>query len=209
MRDWQLKGLVDYQAAVCVNLSGKQFAQPGMLEQVRDTLNETGLRGECLELEITESVIMENADAACETMLQLRALGVSLSMDDFGTGYSSLSYLHRFPISALKIDRSFIGNDDNSGIVGTIITLADKLGMEVIAEGVETAAQVAYLKDLGCEFGQGYWLARPGDSAAIELLLQKDAHQTGLKASLPLASFDPSRPIVGSDIELVPLEVVC
>lgn len=97
---------------------------------------------------------MENADAACETLRQLRALGVSLSIDDFGTGYSSLSYLHLFPITALKIDRSFIG-DDNSGIVGTIITLADKLGMEVIAEGVETA-QVAYLKDLGCEFGQGY-----------------------------------------------------
>ncbi len=211
MRDWQLKGLVDDQAAVCVNLSGKQFAQPGLLEQVKETLNETGLRGPCLELEITESVIMENADAACETLRELRALGVNLSIDDFGTGYSSLSYLHRFPISALKIDRSFISNDDNPGIVGTIITLADKLGMEVIAEGVETAAQVAYLKDLGCEFGQGYWLARPADSAAIELLLQKDVYRMDGDASLPIASYDSyrSNAEASSSMELVPLEVVC
>ena len=209
MRDWQINGLVDQQAAVCVNLSGKQFAQPGMLEHVKQTLHETGLRGQCLELEITESVIMENADAACETLRQLRALGVSLSIDDFGTGYSSLSYLHRFPITALKIDRSFIGNDDNSGIVGTIIALADKLGMEVIAEGVETAAQVTYLKDLGCEFGQGYWLACPEDAAAIESLLKKAAHQTELKPARPFVNFDSCPPIAGSDVEIVPFEVVC
>lgn len=119
--------------------------------------------------------------------------------------------MHRFPISALKIDRSFIGNDDNTGIVGTIITLADKLGMEVIAEGVETAAQVDYLKALGCKFGQGYWLARPADSAAIESLLRKDGHQIPGTTSLPNAGYDSYRPIVesNSDIDLVPLEVVC
>lgn len=208
MRDWQLKGLVDDAAAVSVNLSCKQFVQPGLLEQVKEVLKETGLRGQCLELEITESVIMENADAACQTLRELRALGVSLSIDDFGTGYSSLSYLHRFPISTLKIDRSFIGNDDNSGIVGTIITLADKLGMEVVAEGVETAAQVSYLKDLGCEFGQGYWLARPADSAAIELLLQEGMYRADSDGTLTRESPDTHYSIIGSD-DLIPLEVVC
>ncbi|MGI8735537.1 MAG: putative bifunctional diguanylate cyclase/phosphodiesterase [Pyrinomonadaceae bacterium] len=208
MRDWQLKGLVDDAAAVSVNLSCKQFVQPGLLEQVKEVLKETGLRGQCLELEITESVIMENADAACQTLRELRALGVSLSIDDFGTGYSSLSYLHRFPISTLKIDRSFIGNDENSGIVGTIITLADKLGMEVVAEGVETAAQVSYLKDLGCEFGQGYWLARPADSAAIELLLQEGVYRGDSDGTLTRESSDTHYSIIGSD-DLIPLEVVC
>ena len=209
MRDWQLKGIVDEDASVSVNLSCKQFAQPGLLEQVKEILNETGLPGPCLELEITESVIMENADAACETLRELRALGVGLSIDDFGTGYSSLSYLHRFPITALKIDRSFIANDDHSGIVGTIITLADKLGVEVVAEGIETAAQGAYLKDLGCEFGQGYWLARPADSAAIELLLQKDAYQPEKNTWLPMAGYNSEYLIVESDVDQFQLEGVC
>ena len=208
MRDWQVRGLVDDRAAVSVNLSGKQFAQPGMLEQVKDTLNKTGLPGHCLELEITESVIMENADAACETLRQLRALGVSLSIDNFGTGYSSLSYLHRFPISTLKIDRSFIATDDNSGIVATIVTLADKLGMEVVAEGVETAAQVAHLKNLGCEFGQGYWFARPADAGAIELMLQKGVYRADGDATLPGESSETHYAIAEWD-DLIPVETVC
>ena len=109
---------------------------------------------------------------------QLRALGVQLSIDDFGTGYSSLSYLHRFPLNNLKIDRSFVSRmttaDDNSEIVGTIATLARNLGMEVIAEGIETEEQHQQLKTLGCEYGQGYLFSRPVDSDGVAHLLMKD-----------------------------------
>ncbi|CAN5665046.1 hypothetical protein BH18ACI4_BH18ACI4_06780 [soil metagenome] len=214
MRHWQLLGLVDQSAAVSVNLSCKQFGQAGLLEQVAEVLDETGLRAQCLEFEITESVVMENADTACSTLRELRALGVRLSIDDFGTGYSSLSYLHRFPITTLKIDRSFVGpqseNDYNYGIVGTIITLADNLGVEVVAEGVETVTQLAQLKALGCEFGQGYWFARPADPAAIELLLHKGRYPTGGRATqLLLETGERNCVIAGSHVDLIPLEAVC
>jgi len=210
MRHWQLQGLVNQSATVSVNLSCKQFVQAGLLEQVKEVLDETGLLAQCLELEITESVVMENADTACSTLRELRALGVRLSIDDFGTGYSSLSYLHRFPITTLKIDRSFIGhpsqNDFNCGIVGTIITLADNLGVQVVAEGVETAAQVAQLKALGCEFGQGYWFGRPAHPAAIELLLQKGVYQTNGNAVWPpLETCERNCAVVGSRVGLIPL----
>jgi EAL domain-containing protein (putative c-di-GMP-specific phosphodiesterase class I) len=126
-------------------------------------------------LEITESVVMENAETAAAMLVQLRTLGVQLSIDDFGTGYSSLSYLHRFPVSTLKIDRSFIGRmgagDENAEIVRTIITLANNLGMQVIAEGVETEAQLAHLRALNCAYAQGYLFSRPVDGARAAALL--------------------------------------
>jgi EAL domain-containing protein (putative c-di-GMP-specific phosphodiesterase class I) len=131
-----------------------------------------------LKLEITESVVMGNTETATMMFKQLRALGVQLSIDDFGTGYSSLSYLHRFPLNYLKIDRSFVDrmtSDGDDAIVKTIATLARNLGMEVIAEGIETEEQHKLLKDLGCEYGQGYLFSRPVNHEAAYRLLEKEA----------------------------------
>jgi EAL domain-containing protein (putative c-di-GMP-specific phosphodiesterase class I) len=158
-----------------VNLSGRQFAQADLLERITRILAETRLDPRCLQLEITESVVMDNAKAIISLMGELRALGLELAIDDFGTGYSSLSYLHRFPIDTLKIDRSFVtqmtDNSENAEIVRTIVTLARSLDMEVVAEGVETADQLRQLSDLGCDYGQGYLFSRPvGAGQAAELL---------------------------------------
>ena len=168
-----------------VNLSGKQLTQTDLIEQIQNTLRQTGLNPTCLRLEITESVVMDNAELATNTLLQLRKLGVHLSIDDFGTGYSSLSYLHRFPVNTLKIDRSFIGRmangDENSEIVRTICTLANNLGMEVVAEGVETREQLEQLRSLKCEYGQGFFFSRPLDAEdATALLLNNPSNQNYL-----------------------------
>jgi EAL domain-containing protein (putative c-di-GMP-specific phosphodiesterase class I) len=123
---------------------------------------------------------MDNAEAAAQMLKRLRALGVQLSIDDFGTGYSSLSYLHRFPVNYLKIDRSFVmrmTTDNDNAIVKTISTLAHNLGMEVIAEGVETEEQCRQLKALGCEYGQGYLFSRPVNAEAALRLLAADSQR--------------------------------
>ncbi len=148
-----------------VNLSGKQFAQEDLFEQIVAVLEKTQFPAHCLKLEITESVIMDNAEAAVKILKRFKALGVRIAIDDFGTGYSSLSYLHRFPVDVLKVDRSFVNrmylDGENLEIVRTIITLAHTLKMEVIAEGVETQAEAAVLERMGCEFAQGFYFARP------------------------------------------------
>jgi EAL domain-containing protein (putative c-di-GMP-specific phosphodiesterase class I) len=158
-------------------LSAKQFAQPDLIGQVKKVLEDTGLGAEHVKLEITESVVMKNAEIATELLMQLCALGVHLSIDDFGTGYSSLSYLHRFPVTTLKIDRSFIGRmghgGENSEIVRTINTLAHNLGMEVIAEGVETVEQLEQLKSMNCALGQGYLFSRPLDANMARAFIQE------------------------------------
>ena len=163
------------QLTIAVNLSGRQFAQPDLIEQIKQVLDETGLDGQYLKLEITESVVMEDGESAVTMLSQLRDLGIHLCIDDFGTGYSSLSYLHRFPINTLKIDRSFVSrmgvDGDNSEIVRAIVMLAHSLGMDVVAEGVETSHHLAQLRLLGCEFGQGYFFSRPVDSEAATALL--------------------------------------
>jgi diguanylate cyclase (GGDEF)-like protein/PAS domain S-box-containing protein len=174
-RLWQEQFPAHPPLSISVNLSAKQFTQPDLIEQVERVLRETGLDPGSLKLEITESAVMENSGTAVEMLKRLRAVGVELSIDDFGTGYSSLSYLHRFPVSTLKIDRSFVSrmtdNDENAEFVRTIITLARTLGMQVVAEGVETQAQLARLKALGCERGQGFYFSRPmGREAAEEFL---------------------------------------
>jgi EAL domain-containing protein (putative c-di-GMP-specific phosphodiesterase class I) len=178
MRKWQL-ALGREALTMSVNLSGKQLTQTNLIQQVQNTLAETGLNPTCLRLEITESVVMENAELATNTLIQLRKLGVQLSIDDFGTGYSSLSYLHRFPVNTLKIDRSFIGRmakgDENSEIVRTICTLANNLGMEVVAEGVETHEQLELLRSLKCEYGQGYLFSKPVDAEKATALIIDDA----------------------------------
>jgi EAL domain-containing protein (putative c-di-GMP-specific phosphodiesterase class I) len=162
---------------VAVNLSAKQFAQKDLVNQVKEILRETGLEPRHLKLEITETVVMENAEVARNMLSQLCALGVQLSIDDFGTGYSSLSYLHKFPVTALKIDRSFIGrmgqNGENCEVVKTINTLAHNLGMSVVAEGIETEDQLLQLKAMGCDHGQGYIYSRPLMAEAAKLFVQE------------------------------------
>lgn len=147
-----------------VNLSSKQFTHFQFLDQIVQILDETAIEPNSLQLEIIESVVMENVELAAQKLSQLRVLGVGLSIDDFGTGYSSLSYLHRLPIDTLKIDRSFVSNIDNNKenreIVRTIIMLARNLNMEVIAEGIEKDEQVERLRELRCSFGQGYLFSR-------------------------------------------------
>jgi len=140
-------------------------------------LKETGLDPKCLRLEITESHVMENSEKAIVMMNCLRALDIELNLDDFGTGYSSLSYLHRLPVNYLKIDRSFVmrmtDSEENGEIVSTIIKLAQNLKLKVVAEGIETAAQLAHLKSLNCEYGQGYFFAKPMEAETAEMFIDK------------------------------------
>ena len=157
-----------------INLSSKQLMQPDMVEVIVRVLGDTGLEPSCLRLELTESVLMDNADSAVAKLSQLRKLGVQVYIDDFGTGYSSLSYLQRLPVDTLKIDRTFISQlglqAESVEIVSAIITLARNLGMSVAAEGVETAEQAEGLKALDCEYGQGYYFYRPLDGDSVEAL---------------------------------------
>lgn len=151
--------------AVGVNLSCRQFAQPGLVENICGILDETAFSSELLRLEITESVFFEYPERAVEMLNRLRSMGVGIHIDDFGTGYSNLSYLVKLPISTLKIDRSFVSVVDDDGsndkIVEAIVELAKNLGLKVIAEGIETEGQLAWLRELNCEGGQGYYLAKP------------------------------------------------
>ena len=166
--------------SLSVNLSARQVAQSDLLDRIKEALAISKLNPHHLKLEITESVVMENAEAAALMFKQLRSLGVQLSIDDFGTGYSSLSYLHRFPLNYLKIDRSFVSRlttDNDNAIVRTISTLARNLGMEVIAEGIETEEQYQQLKMLGCEYGQGYLFSQPVNNEGVLHLLAQDAHR--------------------------------
>ncbi|MBV8883219.1 MAG: EAL domain-containing protein [Chroococcidiopsidaceae cyanobacterium CP_BM_RX_35] len=175
MRRWQLQLSTTPLLTISLNLSTKQFTQLNLINQINQALQETGLDASNLRLELTEGAIMDGAESAAATLAQLRELGVQLSIDDFGTGYSSLGRLYRFPINELKIDGSFVsqlGIDEvSSEIVETIVTLAHKLGMDVTAEGVETAEQLAQLRALKCEYGQGYFFSQPLDSEAAEALM--------------------------------------
>jgi EAL domain-containing protein (putative c-di-GMP-specific phosphodiesterase class I) len=177
VRQWQIDSPSHRSLSLSVNLSARQVAQPDLLNRIKEALDHSKLNPHCLKLEITESVVMENAEAAAQMFKQLRSLGVQLSIDDFGTGYSSLSYLHRFPLNYLKIDRSFVTRltTDDNAIVRTISTLARNLGMEVIAEGIETEEQFQQLKMLGCEYGQGYLFSRPVANESVEHLLAQDS----------------------------------
>lgn len=175
LKRWQEKFPMDESLYMTVNLSAKQFGQPDLIDQVSRILVETGVDPNCLKLEITESVLMDDFDSAAAMLFQLRALGVRLSIDDFGTGYSSLTYLHRFPIDTLKIDRSFVDvlDKDNVEIVRTILSLAENLGMDVVAEGVETQEQMALLRNLSCQSAQGYFFSKPMDIAAAEKMISE------------------------------------
>lgn len=175
LQAWQMRFGDHAPGKISVNLSVKQFLQPNLVLQIVDILRKTSLSADRLMLEITESVIMENGNQAAAVLSQLQGLGIGLSIDDFGTGYSSLGRLHQFPISMLKIDRSFISGmgalSVDSEITEAIVTLAHKLGISVTAEGVETVEQLALLQYLKCEYAQGYFFSPPLDSEAAELLI--------------------------------------
>jgi EAL domain-containing protein (putative c-di-GMP-specific phosphodiesterase class I) len=161
---------------VCVNLSARQFSRKGLADHVEALLLESGISSRQLGLEMTESSLIPNIGTAMEVLGTLRRLGISLLMDDFGTGYSSLNYLHSFPFDVLKIDRSFVSRMTEGNqplqIVRTIIELARVLGMDVVAEGIETCEQYQLLRQLGCRFGQGFLFARPLSAEAITQLLR-------------------------------------
>ena len=173
-RHWQRSGLGPLRIAV--NLSARQLAEPGLLDSVERVLHETGLPPASLEIELTESMMMGDIDSAIQTMACFRRMGVKLSIDDFGTGYSSLQYLKRLPVDVLKIDRSFVqdmvGSADGAALVDAIISLAHGLRMHVIAEGVETMAQLDFLRGAGCDSVQGHVYSRPQTGERIEVLLR-------------------------------------
>ncbi len=183
LRAWQEQFPGSKPLTMNVNLSCKQFTQPNLLDQIDEVLIKTGIAIGSLKLEITESVVMDNPDLVKEILLDLRKRKIHLCIDDFGTGYSSLSRLHHFPISTLKIDRSFVSRigalGENSEIVQAIITLAQTLSMDVVAEGIEVSEQVSPLIALQCEYGQGYFFSKPVDSEAARALLIKELKQRG------------------------------
>ncbi|TAD77912.1 MAG: EAL domain-containing protein [Oscillatoriales cyanobacterium] len=185
---------------MAVNLSAKQFSRLDLIEQIDQVLHRTGIHPGTLKLEITETTIADNSDLAEATMHELRARRITICMDDFGTGYSSLSYLHRFPLDVIKIDRSFIaqlgGRDNTQAIVRAIITLAEHLGMQTIAEGVEQQEQLQWLAGLGCTYIQGYWLAKPLSArGAGQLLVQRISEAETLRQTWPAACPDKSLPV--------------
>ncbi|HSI28984.1 MAG TPA: EAL domain-containing protein, partial [Methylophilus sp.] len=160
---------------IAVNVSPRQFRQPNLAKMIKNVLDVTSLDPNCLELEITESTLIDDADKFIETLHALKKIGVKLAIDDFGTGYSSLSYLKDFPIDRLKIDKAFVSNLENdpanAAILKAIIVLGQSLGIKVIAEGVETAYQHEYLKSVGCDELQGYYFSRPLPACEFEALL--------------------------------------
>jgi EAL domain-containing protein (putative c-di-GMP-specific phosphodiesterase class I) len=176
---------------VRVNLSSRQLAQPDLVKTVGEVLQRTGLPPSRLGLEVTEGVLMEEADSPVETLQALKQLGVRLLLDDFGTGYSSLSHLVSFPIDVLKIDRSFVarlgGDPRDEAILGAVLGMSRALGLTVIAEGVETEVQVGRLRALGCMFAQGYLFARPAPPEEMEGVVREGSDA----AFAPLAAVAP------------------
>jgi EAL domain-containing protein (putative c-di-GMP-specific phosphodiesterase class I) len=169
MRAWHDAGLD--VPMMSVNLSLRQFQQYDIVQSVRHVLAETGLDATALELEITETAAMQNAESTVEVLQALRELGVSIAIDDFGTGYSSLNYLKRFPITAVKIDRAFVRDlatsDGDAAIVSAVVGIARALKLRVIAEGVETEEQLSFLRRRNCDAAQGYLFSRPVAAAAL------------------------------------------
>ncbi len=172
---WQHHPVTPEPLTMSVNLSARLFLQPNLLEQIDRIIYENKINPAYLELEITESVIMENTDAIKIILQQLKQRKIKLIMDDFGTGYSSLSYLHSFPLNALKIDKSFVkrmqDNKDNMGLVPAMIGIANSMGMTAIAEGVETQEQLAQLRSFNCDFAQGYLFSKPIEQQLVLKLL--------------------------------------
>lgn len=178
LANWQTQFSTQFPLKVSVNLSVQDLRKVTLVKDVEHILTQTGLDGNCLTLEITESMLIDNINETIIILEQLKILGIQISIDDFGTGYSSLNYLHRLPADTLKIDRSFINQMHEASrhyqVVKTIITLSNQLGLAVLAEGIETQQQLQWLQELGCEFGQGYLFSKPLAACEIETLLSKE-----------------------------------
>lgn len=191
LRRWHAEFPTALPLSISVNLSCRQLSQADLIYQIERILLETGINACHLQMEITESVVMDHVESMLAELARLKALGVRLAMDDFGKGYSSLSYLHQFPFDTLKIDRSFISRigsgGENTEIVKTIISLAHGLGLDVVAEGVESEHQSSHLRELGCQYGQGYLFSRPlGAEAAGQLLLSQPCWCTQERRESPV-----------------------
>ena len=174
-KEWQEAGLGAMRVAV--NLSARQVEHPGLVQLVAEVLKETRLPPQCLHLELTEGAVMRQVESVISTLAELQALGIGISVDDFGTGYSSLGYLKRFPIDTIKIDRSFVRDvttdQNDAAIVTTVIAMARSLNLRVIAEGVETEAQLAFLRENDCHEFQGFLLSRAVSPAEFEALTRQ------------------------------------
>jgi len=193
LAQWRAAGHTRLRMAI--NLSVCQLLDPDLEETLRGAMTRSGLNAADIELEITESALMQDPERAIERLVVLRDLGLRISIDDFGTGYSSLSYLRILPIDAFKLDRSFVdgmeNGETNLEICSSAIQLAKKLGLDIVAEGVETEAQAQLLRELGCPILQGYLFARPLNAAAAERHLQRDQHRTAMSAQLAEDNFLP------------------
>ena len=157
-----------------VNVSVRQLEEPGFADCVKSVLDTSGVAPSCLVLEVTESILADPGGDAAEALASLRLLGVRVALDDFGTGYSSISYLRQLPVDILKIDRSFVSGPDagpGDALLVAIVAMAQRLGLDVIPEGIEDLDQLSRLRDMGCHFGQGFLLSRPVSASAIEALL--------------------------------------
>jgi predicted signal transduction protein with EAL and GGDEF domain len=185
---WHLQFPSEPPLTIAVNFSGKQFIQPDLIEQMVQILGESHLDPGSLGVEFTESVAMQDVERTARVLSELKVLGVHTSIDDFGTGYSSLSHLRRLPLDILKLDRSFVSEMDNGNesreIVRTIVSLAHILGMDVVAEGIETAEQADQLRSFGCKYAQGYFFSKPMTRSSVEALLGSDLRYASLADNL-------------------------
>ena len=174
---------------VAVNLSARQFQDPDLVAKIRDALHQARLAPHKLELEITESAAMQDPEASIQVMNTLKSLGIRLAIDDFGTGYSSLSYLKRIPADIIKIDRSFVReihrNQDDFAIVRTILALGLSLEKRCLAEGIETAEHFEVLRNIGCNYAQGYWMSRPVQAEELQPLFSRNFSGQKAFALLP------------------------
>jgi len=186
LRVWQDRNPAFEKLILSINISGRQFRQADVVARMAAIWRRTGISPASIALELTETTIMENMDSCAEKLGQLRSMGAQVHIDDFGTGYSSLSYLHRFPVTAVKMDRSFVtrlpSHGDSVELIGAVLSIAESLHLNVVAEGIESAAQLARLADLRCVYGQGFFFARPMPAEQVEQWM------AGLPASPHLAS---------------------
>ena len=189
---------------VSVNLSGKHFNHPDIVEHIAQALCKTGIDPSAVKLEITETAVMDNAERAATVLRQIKDLGVKLCIDDFGTGYSSLSYLQRFPIDTLKIDRSFVRSMEdgrqNGEIVRTILALAEAMKLSVVAEGIESVHQLHQLRILKCSFGQGYLFSHALSVKDIEGLLDTANRWENLVSGNSFSIIPPMPDLIGEQV---------
>ena len=188
---WHRRYPSDQPLYVSINISGRQFSHPSFIGHVKDALEQSGIDARCVKLELTETAAMKDAPSTEKTMSQLHALGVKLSIDDFGTGYSSLSYLRRFAVDTLKIDQSFVSkmeeSRENYAIVRTVVALSRSLGLDVVAEGVETPGQLEKLKLADCDSAQGYLFSKPLPAHAVNSLLESNRDALKIRLQLPVS----------------------